>query len=222
MDDTLYPEHDYVLSGFRAVANWFEQHHNTPSDKSYAILQTMFEDGIRGNTFNLWLDKIGIQPDTQLIQDCIKVYRDHVPTITPYYDVIPTLESICPDYQIGLVSDGYLEVQKRKFQSLGLSKYFDAVVFSDEWGRDSWKPSTIPFQAVVEQLDIEAEQSIYIGDNPTKDFLGANQLGIYTIWIQRETGEYTNQEPSSKVHKPNIIIKSLYKIRQTLLASVAK
>ena len=58
MDDTLYPERHYVLSGFRAVAKWFEANYGVSYETSGQTLISLFNKGIRGNTFNIWLDQI--------------------------------------------------------------------------------------------------------------------------------------------------------------------
>ena len=110
---------------------------------------------------------------------------------------------------IGLISDGYLDVQKLKFKALGLSDYFDAVVFSDEWGRESWKPSQVPFEHCLGKLNVAPHEALYIGDNPLKDFLGANQLGMHSVWIKRPNREYLDRKPPTAEHMPHQMIETL-------------
>ncbi len=50
LDDTLYPERAYVLSGFHAVAAWAEEQLKIPRRLGFAELRQLFEDGVRGNT----------------------------------------------------------------------------------------------------------------------------------------------------------------------------
>ena len=45
---------------------------------------------------------------------------------------------------LGLISDGYLVAQQKKLAALNIREAFQAVVFSDAFGRDSWKPSPRP------------------------------------------------------------------------------
>lgn len=218
MDDTLYPEADYVLSGFNAVALWFEKERGIPKHKSFDNLAQLFYSGVRGNTFNLWLEQQSIPYDKVLIQECLKVYRDHDPKIKPFECVIPLLKQLKKRYKIGLLSDGYLSVQQRKFKALKLSSYFDGVVFSDEWGREAWKPSLTPFKHILKRLDIESDEAVYIGDNPSKDFLGANKLGFYTIWIRRVDGEYNSLSPTSVESTSDITIGDLSELQNILLS----
>jgi putative hydrolase of the HAD superfamily len=214
MDDTLYPEHTYVLSGFAAVAAWAEQHLNIPQAQGYNELHRFFKQGVRGNTFNHWLSAHGIGEER--IPELVQVYRDHEPTLQPFPGIEALLQRLRQSYRLGLVSDGYLGVQQRKFKALGLQHYFDAVVFSDEWGRQAWKPSTVPFEAIRERLGTEAIYSIYIGDNPKKDFFGARQIGMHTIWFRMPGSEYGHLQPPTTEHAPHSIVSDVEALQDAL------
>jgi putative hydrolase of the HAD superfamily len=190
MDDTLYAEQDFVLSGFWAVATWASNNLGISTERGYTTLADLYHQGIRNNTFNQWLAIHQIEK-LAIVTDLLAVYREHTPKIQPFAESIELLQRLShKPYKIGLVSDGYLAVQQRKWTALGLDPFFDAVVFSDSLGRDNWKPSTAPFKLVLERLQIAPEFSVYIGDNPHKDFFGARQLGIHTIQVKRAGSEY--------------------------------
>jgi len=118
---------------------------------------------------------------------------------------------------MGLLSDGYLEVQQRKFEALGLASFFEAVLFTDELGRSFWKPHAKPFEVLLQRLCInDPEKAIYIADNPLKDFLGANKLGMTTIWYHCPDGEYSKLSPPTKAHEPHAEIFSLSELMGVL------
>lgn len=211
LDDTLYSERDFVLSGFRAVAQWGSENLGVEVERGYTTLFNLYSEGVRNNTFDRWLTIYGIdQPE--LATKFINIYRQHSPQIEPFPDTINLLKTLSRSYQIGLVSDGYLEVQQRKWAALELDAFFDAVVFSDQLGREKWKPSPAPFELVLEQLKIAPESSVYIGDNPRKDFFGARQLGMYTIQVKRTGSEYGHLEPPDLAYHPHLIISSLAEV----------
>lgn len=216
LDDTLYPERDFVLSGFRAVADWADTHLGIQQNRGYADLCKLYESGVRGDTFNRWLAAHG-HLDAAMPDKLIQVYRQHTPLLTPFSDVAPLLHRLQGYYRLGLVSDGYLDVQRRKLLALGIGHYLDAIVFSDEWGREAWKPSTRPFQVVLQRLAIPAATAIYVADNPLKDFLGARQVGMFTVRIQRYGGEYAHLVPPSPHYAPNLMIHELTDL-ETLLS----
>ena len=211
LDDTLYSERDYVLSGFKAVAEWAAVNLGIAQDKGLTTLFNLYHQGVRNNTFNQWLAIHQIE-NPAVVAKLLDVYREHAPTISPFDESIDLLKTLTQSYKIGLVSDGYLYVQKRKWAALGLDLFFDAVVFSDSLGRENWKPSTAPFKLVLEQLNVDPAASIYIGDNPRKDFFGARQLGMYTIWIKRSDSEYGNLQPQSSDYHPDLTINSLSEV----------
>jgi putative hydrolase of the HAD superfamily len=217
LDDTLYPERDYVLSGFRAVAAWAAVHLGIPHTHGYAELRNLFEQGVRGDTFDRWLtahDRHAPALTARLVQ----VYRDHEPELVPFTGVPELLGTLGQRCRLGLLSDGYLGVQQAKLRSLGLAAAFDAVVFSDTWGRTAWKPSPIPFTAILEKLETEATRAVYVGDNPAKDFLGARRSGLSAIWLRQAGGEYAHQEPPTAEHAPDFTIPSLAALERLLEA----
>jgi putative hydrolase of the HAD superfamily len=208
LDDTLYPERDYVLGGFRAVASWAEGRLGVPAAEGFARLRRLYEEGVRGDTFDRWLAASGVT-DRRLVGELVEVYRGHEPVLAPSPGVPELLASLRGRCRLGLVGDGYLSVQQRKLAALKLAPYFDAVVFSDRWGRQAWKPSTRPFQAVLRELGTDAGKAVYVGDNPNKDFLGARQLGMGTVRLRQDGGEYTHLSPPSDRHAPDHTVGSV-------------
>jgi len=215
LDDTLYPERDYVISGFRAVAVWVEQQSGIPKILIEKELKYLFSKGIRGKIFNLWLQQRGLPLDW--VPKLVQVYRGHRPNLKLFPDAKQILYRLKERYLIGLVSDGYLEVQKEKFKALNLSPFFDAVLFTDELGQKYWKPSPRPFKEILHRLKvIQPEKAIYIGDNPKKDFLGARQVGLITVRILRPEGEYNHLTPPTFQHAPHYTIHSLVELEALL------
>ena len=70
LDDTLYPEIQYVCSGFRAVAAFLHQN-RTAADPEYIfqLLWHTFENGPRNRVFNLVLEQLHIKIDSSVILD---------------------------------------------------------------------------------------------------------------------------------------------------------
>ncbi|MDP9314587.1 MAG: HAD family hydrolase [Chloroflexota bacterium] len=221
LDDTLYPECDYVLSGFKAVAAWAEVNLDIAAEQGFAQLQALFDQGVRGDTFNRWLDMHRLN-STTLIARLIKVYREHTPTITCFPEIQDMLAELHRSCKLGLVSDGYLDVQQRKFTALDVAHHFDAVVFSDQWGREFWKPHTRPFETVLSKLGVEGDDAVYVADNPSKDFLGARQLGMLTIWFKRHGGEYVRLSPPTPDYAPDTTVSTLDDLRSIVTKGKVK
>ena len=206
LDDTLYPEGKYVLSGFRVVAAYLEKTFGIDAADVYSRLRTSYEKGVRGNTFNLLLQDLGIHSDNNLIPHLVNIYRSHEPDIGLYPDVEPALARMIPLFQLGLLTDGNAQAQRLKVKALGLDSWFDSIVYTDDLGREHWKPSTLPFKRILAQLGTKPEMTIYVGDNPRKDFIGARMLGIQTVRLMRLDTEYVHLlpdpgfEPDYEIH----------------------
>ncbi len=208
MDDTLYPEEQYVFSGFRAVSRWAEEALGILHEQAFLQLQGLFNQGIRGNTFNFFLAENGLDEEG-LIAEMVTVYRDHTPELSPFPEVMEVLQYLALRYQLGLITDGYLDVQQKKWAALGLDIPFEAVIFSDQWGRENWKPSHRPYTKAMEICGTIASETIYVGDNPKKDFLGARQLGMGTVMVRRPAGVYRSVLAPTSAHAPDIKIENL-------------
>ena len=209
LDDTLFPERSYVLSGFRAVARHAATHHSTDAEKGYEQLVHLFESGVRGNTLDVWTQNVGLPGSS--VAAFVRVYREHVPQLRPFDDAEPLLRELNGRVKLGLVSDGWSAVQRCKLESLQLAQYFDAVVFSDDLGgRAYWKPNVAPFSAVLSRLGVEAQQSVYIADNCAKDFFGARAIGMSTIQVLRAGAEYAHVRPSSPEWAAHETVRSLF------------
>jgi putative hydrolase of the HAD superfamily len=219
LDDTLYPERDFVLGGFMAVARWAEANLGVLADAGYAGLCRLYESGVRGDTFDRWLEQHGIEPGP-IVPRLVQVYREHEARLSPFPDVPGMLQRIRRGQRVGLLSDGFLDVQQRKLRALGLGHLFDAVVFADEWGRRAWKPSTTPFLAILERLDVPAVSAVYVADNPLKDFLGARQIGMSTVQVLRPGGEYARTSAPTPQHAADQVVYQLAELDR-LLAPVS-
>ena len=104
---------------------------------------------------------------------------------------MPTVEALKKKgMKLGILSDGYAVAQRNKVRALECEKYFDRIVLTDEIGRDAWKPSAKGFELLMEEFGISADEMIYLGDNPSKDFYVKVTAGVKTARIKREDGVY--------------------------------
>ena len=84
--------------------------------------------------------------------------------------------------KIGVLTDYETEYQIIKLKKLGLIKYIDIVVTSEEVGIE--KPSVQMFQTILYKLKADVDTTIMIGDNFDKDIVGALNLNMYSYWFQ--------------------------------------
>lgn len=216
LDDTLYPEREYVFSGFQAVSMWMDTYFNIPQNRGLSELIQLHHDGIRGNLFDHWLNRYDLV-SVELINQLINVYREHSPNIHLFAEAESAIHEIHGRCKLGIISDGYISVQQKKIQALGIEHLFDAVILTDKWGRQHWKPSEKPFREALLLLETSAELTVYVGDNPLKDFHGARVCGWHTIWLKYPNGEYASKTPPSADYAPHVTVDTFSKLLEYLL-----
>lgn len=96
---------------------------------------------------------------------------------------IELLESLSKRYLIGILSNGFANVQYRKLQTGGLWRYVQRMVVSDEIGVQ--KPDRRIFDYALREVGAEVNEVIMIGDNPDADINGAKFAGWRTIYFNR-------------------------------------
>jgi putative hydrolase of the HAD superfamily len=200
LDDTLYPEREFVLSGYRAVGDYTIVRYGLDIAP---MLAERFEQGERGDLFTPVLHAAGMAVGEAQVQELVAVYRSHTPILQPFPDVRPFLHQLrAAGLRIGLVSDGWHAVQRRKWEALRLDAWFDAVIFTDSLaGRASWKPSPEGFRRCLTDLGVEPCDAVYVGDNPAKDFLAPRLLGMGTIRLCRPSTEHAAVPALSVAHE---------------------
>lgn len=213
LDDTLYSEKAYVLSGFKVVSELVQKRFGS-EDFCLELLET-FDGGERKKTFDATLKRLGIEYDEALIQDLVDYYRAHLPAIRLYDDVEPTLRSLRERYHIALITDGHLQAQRNKVRALNINQFFERIIYTDQYGKNCWKPSSFPFQLIMRHFSVIGDECAYIGDNIEKDFIAPNELGWLTVQIRREEGQYVNGIGSDD-RKPWVRIDSLEDVERIL------
>lgn len=217
LDDTLYDEIQYCKSGFHAVSQCLAQTHPTlRHEEFFEAFWTQFTSGNTTKTFNVALESLGITTDRTLISSLIEVYRQHIPDIILPDQSRQLLDYCKQNYTLALLSDGFLPAQQLKVQALEIEHYFDCIMYTEELGREHWKPSALGFEKILEKLSFPPDQAVYIADNLKKDFIAPNKLGFAaSIHFIRPYKIHNNPAPSKKA-QPTHTAKDTDQIKKIL------
>jgi putative hydrolase of the HAD superfamily len=210
LDDTLYPEITYVESGFFAVARKLHDDYGWPISDSINQMKYLLSVRGRGEIFNKLLEEY--KCDTKKnVQICLKTYRQHIPNIYLNDDADRILKFF--NNRAYLVTDGHKLVQLNKIKALKLESKFQKFFITHRYGLKNAKPSIHCFDLIKRRENCLWENMFYVGDNPNKDFVNLNQIGIHTIRIL--TGEYY-KTPAKFGFDAKYTIKSLDELPQLL------
>jgi putative hydrolase of the HAD superfamily len=173
LDDTLYPERDFVRSGFQAVASLIQRETGTdPFDR----LMELF-DGRQPDPFGVVLLDRRLSMDKESL---IRTYREHQPKLVLTDEVRRLLQDLrSAGHALGILTDGRSVTQRNKIRALELDQWIDAVLISEEFG--SAKPAERNYRH-FERL-FPGRRFVYVGDNPAKDFIAPNRLGWHTVCV---------------------------------------
>jgi putative hydrolase of the HAD superfamily len=192
LDDTLYDEIDYCRSGFKAVAQSLSNLVDVLSpEEIFDSLWQQFTAGNRTKTFNAALDDFGLSYDDRLIEKLLETYRTHKPEIKLPDDSAKVLRQLSKKYTLALLTDGFLPAQQLKVQALEIEKYFKCIIYTEQFGRQFWKPSPVGFEKLMQELNAKPQNTAYVADNEEKDFIAPNKLGFFTIQITRPARIHT-------------------------------
>lgn len=218
LDDTLYNERDYCISGFGAVARFLAaKYDNLSWAEVFERLCFEYEQNRSGKVFNAFLDEFGIHYDQGLIDQLVECYRNHKPDIKISEDVLSLLGLLKKRYELAILTDGFLPAQRFKVQALGIEGLFDEIVYTEELGRQYWKPSTVGFELICQKLNRIAENCVYVADNPLKDFYAPNKLNFAaSIGLTKFEGVYKDKKAPNKEYMPTHIIENLDQLPEIL------
>jgi HAD superfamily hydrolase (TIGR01662 family) len=120
----------------------------------------------------------------------IRVALDAMYTVTQknWYledDAISTLEMLRQrGYRLGLISNASDDKNVQQLiDRYGLRQYFEYIITSAGCGIR--KPDERIFQLALDHFRVRPGAAVMVGDTLEADILGANQIGIYSVWITR-------------------------------------
>lgn len=187
LDDTLYSERQFAVSGFRACERWLEEKFGVGS--VVEEMTRLLDDGHMRSLFELVMAARvpGLSPRD--VEDFIDIYRLHTPEITLYPDAERALDRFCAEGPIGLITDGQHEVQSAKVEALDIAHRFHHIVYTSALGGRSFsKPHPLSYEqmeAALKRAGAGDGRFVYVGDNPAKDFLTPNHRGWLSIQVLR-------------------------------------
>jgi putative hydrolase of the HAD superfamily len=195
LDDTIYPQSAFLKGAYDAVADCAACF-GLPRNVLRQRLTTIAAEGTdRGRIIDRAVSSLkaeGVATDHVPIAALVDAFHGFAPQrLTSYPGAVAALRCLRKRMRLALVTDGDVRLQRAKLRALGLEEAFDAVVFSDTYGRASRKPSSVPFRRALDLLAVEPHEAVMVGDRPDKDIAGAILVGLKAVRVR--TGEYARQ-----------------------------
>jgi putative hydrolase of the HAD superfamily len=140
--------------------------------------------------------------------DYFQVYLTHFEDNWKLFDdVIPCLQDL-QDYELGIITNGNSDQQRKKLMKLGIHEYFKTIITASDAGVA--KPNSRIFEIVCRRASKQPNDCFYVGDDFKTDILACGEVNMQGIWLNRRNEDNGNHHEWT--------ITSLSELRQLISA----
>lgn len=199
LDDTLLDHKAAEVAGLQDV----HQHFTIFEDVAFQSLISVYHEvnsrqwdkysrgevsreELQRNRFEQTLAKLGLEVGlSEEVGNCyIQCYRNHWQWIPGAKE---TYFEVLEHFPVGILTNGFAETQRKKFEQFNMYESARQVVISEEVG--TLKPNPGIFEYATEVAGVQPNEILYVGDSFTSDIEGGARYGWNTAWFT------TNGEP---------------------------
>lgn len=137
---------------------------------------------LRRGRFRDAFQPFGIKFSVEELDEMAVTYIDELPKDNHLLNgAWEILEYLNPKYQLHIITNGFAEVQALKLQNSRISHFFNTITSSEEVGLK--KPHPVIFETALGKASVPPQRSIMIGDTFEADILGAEKVGMDTLFF---------------------------------------
>ena len=129
--------------------------------------------------FSEWATKLNV-PAQQLNDNFLTAMAE---ICQPLPGAVELLNRLKPHAKLGIITNGFAQLQDRRLEHTGLKDMFDWLVISEQVGIA--KPAVAIFDHTFNLMgNPNKEHILMVGDTVNSDILGAQNAGIDSCWLQ--------------------------------------
>lgn len=138
---------------------------------------------IRLEIWSRALVKYGL-PIRHLAREAVELYsRERRAGYRPFPEVLEVLDVLRDRFILGIITNGPGDVQREKLRLTGIGPFLQVTTISGELGVG--KPEAGIFLATLESAGVAPAEAVHVGDSLAADIAGAQDAGMYTVWVNR-------------------------------------
>ncbi|CEG57669.1 pyrimidine 5'-nucleotidase [Legionella fallonii] len=214
-DDTLF--HFDAFNGLKLMFSHYDVHFTEQDYAEYELINralwTEYQNGtitaeeLQCRRFTVWATRLECSP-----YDLNSAFMAAMAEIcSPIEGAINLLNALKDRSRLGIITNGFTELQQTRLERTGLKDHFELIVISEQVGVAK------PHQAIFEHtLAIMGhpvrDQVLMVGDNPDSDILGGLNAGLHTCWLNRH-----KKQPPEGI-KPHYEVASLEELQYLLVS----
>lgn len=198
LDETLYDHRHACSSGIRAIRELQPALQRKSIEELefhfWKMLDRMYVDVIRGQVtqaesrlvrIRALFELCGAEAPEDELDQLVAVYRrayvEGMRAIPGALELVTELRE--QGFRIAVITNGLTAGQQDKLQVCGLTPYVDVFVTAEMVG--SMKPHPAMFLETLSRCEAAPQDVLMIGDSWNSDIVGASQVGVRGIWLNR-------------------------------------
>jgi len=169
--------------------------------KSEDLWYMMVDGAIDGNTvakYSYFNTLRSFEKDIALAEPMLNSWNELVlAEAIPFDDTLTVLDTLQKKYTTGILTNGFITLQRGKIEKYGFANHVDFTLVSEEAGYH--KPDSRVFEEALKLAGetIKPQEVLYVGDNLIADIQGAQKTGLTPILMN----PHDHLEPPSGVAK---------------------
>ncbi|MGF9770591.1 HAD family hydrolase [Bacillus albus] len=109
------------------------------------------------------------------------------------------LNQIKKHFKVGIITNGSTQRQKAKIFNTNLNRYFETIIISEEVGFS--KPDKRIFELALNKLNLQPENTLFVGDDLEKDIAGPQNVNIKGVWFNPQKIKNTTEiQPYAEIN----------------------
>lgn len=165
--------------GYTAFTKLWQQNYLQLEEVACATHQEFSMLDLSWRVLSTFCAEPGRRAADQLVESYLKEWNASVRYIDA---LVPMLTRLRGQYALSIVTNTHdTELVPGHLRSMGAENLFDDLVTSVAFGQR--KPASAIFAHAVGRLGADAENCLYIGDNPEADYLGATGAGLQAMLV---------------------------------------
>ncbi|MDA1874201.1 HAD-IA family hydrolase [Bacillus cereus group sp. BY112LC] len=114
-------------------------------------------------------------------------------------NTIHFLNQIKKHFKVGIITNGSTQRQKTKIFNTNLNRYFETIIISEEVGFS--KPDKRIFELALNELNLQPENTLFVGDDLEKDIAGPQNANIKGVWFNPQKIKNTTKiQPYAEIN----------------------
>ncbi|MDC8005599.1 YjjG family noncanonical pyrimidine nucleotidase [Aureisphaera galaxeae] len=158
------------------------------------------KQGLRRGRFLDSFKPFGVTFSMEEIDTLATSYIDELPKDNYLFDGVTEMLDylLYKGYEMHIITNGFEEVQHLKLRNSSIDHFFRTVTTSEEVGVK--KPNPLVFYRALEKASAQPLESIMVGDTFEADILGAEEVGMHTLFFN-----YRKENPPAQYRVINRI-----------------